>query len=109
MSWGNFKAVDGSVTIEIGIMDTSKGSLEPVRGSKLPVKFGKDMTDDKARVLVQKNIQITISFFRGWKTTHFFILISNLCTLYLVQMSHLSLRNKKRAWQTVFKNMFLPL
>ena len=55
MSWGNCKTVDGSVTIEIGIMDTSKGSLEPVRGSKLPVKVGKDMTADEVRILAQKN------------------------------------------------------
>ena len=33
MSWGNCKTVG----VEIGIMDTSKGSLEPVSGSKLPV------------------------------------------------------------------------
>ena len=32
MSWGNGKTVDGSVAIEIGITDTSKKSLEPVRG-----------------------------------------------------------------------------
>ena len=64
MSWRNFKAVDGSVTIEIGIMDTSKGSVEPVRGSKLPVKVGRDMTADEVRVLAQKSIQITTSFFR---------------------------------------------
>ena len=35
MSWGNCKTVG----VEIGIMDTSKGSLEPVRGSKLPVSW----------------------------------------------------------------------
>ena len=64
MSWRNFKAVDGSVTIERGIMDTSKGSVEPVRGSKLPVKVGRDMTADEVRVLAQKSIQITTSFFR---------------------------------------------
>ena len=63
MSWGNFKAVDGSVTIEIGIMDTSKGSLEPVRGSKLPVKFGKDMTADKARVWSKKIFRLRSVFF----------------------------------------------
>ena len=38
---GNCKTVDGSVAFELGIMDTSKGSLEPVRGFKLPVK-GRD-------------------------------------------------------------------
>ena len=52
MSWGNFITVDGSVAIKIGIMDTSKGSLEPVIESKLPVKVGKDMTADEDRVLV---------------------------------------------------------
>ena len=41
MSWGNCKTADGNATIEIGIMDTSKGSLEPLRGSKLPAKVGK--------------------------------------------------------------------
>ena len=35
-------------------MDTSKGSLEPVRGPKLPVKVGKDMTADKVRVLTPR-------------------------------------------------------
>ena len=78
-------------------MDTFKGSLEPVRWSKLPIKVGKDMTADEVRVLTQKNIQITISFFRGWKTTYFFILIPNLCTIYVVQMSHLQLRNIKKS------------
>ena len=52
MSWGNCKTVDASVALEIGIMDTSKGSLESLRGSKLPVKVGKDMTADEVRVLV---------------------------------------------------------
>ena len=42
---------DGSVTIEIGIMDATKGWLEPVRGCKLPVKVGKDMTTDEFRVI----------------------------------------------------------
>ena len=85
---GNCKTVDSSIGIEIGIMDTSKGSLEPVTGSKLPVKVGKDMTADELRGLAQKkNIQITISLFRGWKTTYFFILVPNLCTIYLVKMS----------------------
>ena len=95
MSWENCKTVDGSVTIEIGFMDTSKGSLELVRGSKLRVKVGKDMAADE--VLAQKNIQITISFFRGWKTTYFFILIANVCTIYLVQMSLLLLQNIKNS------------
>ena len=44
-------------------MDASKGSLEPVRGSKLPMKVGKNMKGDEVRVFAQKNIQITISFF----------------------------------------------
>ena len=46
--------IDSSVAIEAGIMDTSKGSLEPVRGSKLPVKVGKDVTADKVRVLTPR-------------------------------------------------------
>ena len=37
----NCKAVGGSVAIVIGIMDTSKRSLETVRGSKLTVKVKK--------------------------------------------------------------------
>ena len=48
---GNFKTIDDSVTIEIGIIDTSKGSVESVRGSKMPVKVEKDMTADELRVL----------------------------------------------------------
>ena len=40
--------------VEMRIMDTSKGSPEPVRGSKLPVKVGQDMTPDKVCVLAQK-------------------------------------------------------
>ena len=48
---GNCKTVDSSIGIEIGIMDTSKGSLEPVTGFKLPVKVGKDMTADELRGL----------------------------------------------------------
>ena len=67
MSWRNFKTVDGSVTIEIGIMDTSKGSLEPVRGSKLPVKVGRDVTADEVRVLAQKKHSDYDQFFSGLK------------------------------------------
>ena len=37
------KIVDTSVIIEVGIMDMSKGNLEPVRRSRLPVKVGKDL------------------------------------------------------------------
>ena len=48
---GNCKTVDSSIAIEIGIMDTSKGTLEPVTGSKLPVKVGQDMTADELRGL----------------------------------------------------------
>ena len=48
---GNCKTVDSSIAIEIGIMDTSKGTLEPVIGSKLPVKVGQDMTADELRGL----------------------------------------------------------
>ena len=107
---GNCKTVDGSVAIELGIMDTSKGSLEPVRGSKLPVKAGKDITADEVHVLGQKKNQITISFWGGWKTTYFFILISNLCTIYLVQMNHLPLRNiKKSLANRIQKYVFLSL
>ena len=102
MSWGHFKTVNVSVTIEIGIMEISKGSLEPVRGSKLPANVGKDMTADEVCVLPQENIQITINFFRGWKTTYFFIVIPNLFTLYLVQMSHLLFRNIKNSLANLF-------
>ena len=102
MSWGHFKTVNVSVTIEIGIMEISKGSLEPVRGSKLPANVGKDMTADEVCALPQENIQITINFFRGWKTTYFFIVIPNLCTLYLVQMSHLLFRNIKNSLANLF-------
>ena len=54
MFLGNCKTVDSSVAIEVGIMDTSKGSLEPIRRSKRPVKVGKDMTPDELRVLAPK-------------------------------------------------------
>ena len=54
----NFKTVDGSVVIEVGIMDTFKGSVEPVRGPKLPVKIGKDMTTDKVSVLPKKTLRL---------------------------------------------------
>ena len=104
MFWGNYKIVNSSsIVIEIGTMDNSKGSLEPVRGSKLPVKVGKDMRADEVRALAKKNTQITINFYRVWKTTYFFILIPNLCTIYLIQMSYLTLRNMKNSWVTVFK------
>ena len=41
------KIVDTSVIIEVGIMDMSKGNLEPVRGSRLPVKVRKDMNQEE--------------------------------------------------------------
>ena len=41
------KIVDTSVIIEVGIMDMPKGNLEPVRGSRLPVKVGKDMNQEE--------------------------------------------------------------
>ena len=98
MSWGNYKTVNsGSIVIEIGTMDNSKGSLEPVRGSKLPFKVGKDMRADEVRALAKKNTQITINFYRIWKTTYFFIVIPDLCTIYLIQMSYLTLRNMKNS------------
>ena len=65
MSWANCKTIDGSVTIEIGIMDTSKRSLEPVRGSKLPVKVGKYMAADEVRILAQKKHSDYDQFFSG--------------------------------------------
>ena len=37
------KIVDTNFIVEVGIMDMSKGNLEPVRGSRLLVKVGKDM------------------------------------------------------------------
>ena len=95
---GNSKTLESNVAIEVGIIDTSKVSLQPVRGSKLPVKVGKDMTADEVLVLAQKKkIQITISFFRGWKTTYFFVLIPNLCHIPGTDESHLPLRNIKKS------------
>ena len=41
------KIVSTSVIIEVGIMDMSKRNLEPVRGSRLPVKVGKDMNQEE--------------------------------------------------------------
>ena len=35
-------------------MDMSKGNLEPVRGSRLPVKVGKDMNQEEICQLVIK-------------------------------------------------------
>ena len=61
----NCKTVDSSIAIEIGIMDTSKGLLEPVTGSKLPVKVGKDMTADELRGLAQKKTFRLRSVFSG--------------------------------------------
>ena len=46
-------------------MDTFKGSLEPVRGSKLSVKVGKDMTTDEVCVLAQENDSDYDQFFSG--------------------------------------------
>ena len=121
ISLGNFKTVDGSVTIEIWIMDTSKESLEAVRRSKLQSKLGKvwwltkigvsnhlpPPSASKKRAIIK---QITISFFPGWKTTYFFYPDTKL--VYMVQISHLLLLNIKKGLfyiQTVFKNMFLIL
>ena len=41
------KIVDTSSIIEVGIMDMSKGNLEPVRVSRLPVKVGKDVNQEE--------------------------------------------------------------
>ena len=41
------KIVNTSVIIVVGIMDMSKGDLEPVRGSRLPIKVGKDMNQEE--------------------------------------------------------------
>ena len=62
---GNSKTLESNVAIEVGIMDTSKGSLQPVRGSKLPVKVGKDMTADEVLVLAQKKYSDYDQFFSG--------------------------------------------
>ena len=62
---GNCKTIDGSVAIVIGIMDTSKRSLETVRGSKLSVKVEKDMAADKVCVLTQINHSDYDRFFGG--------------------------------------------
>ena len=39
-------------------MDTSKGSLEAVSGSNLPLKVEKDMTADEVRVLALKTFKL---------------------------------------------------
>ena len=63
MFWGNYKIVNSSsIVIEIGTMDNSKGSLEPVRGSKLPVKVGKDMRADEVRALAKKTLRLPSIF-----------------------------------------------
>ena len=51
-----------TAAIEIGIRDTSKGSLEPVRGSKLPVNVGKDITTKKVSIFSQKTCRIRSGF-----------------------------------------------
>ena len=43
----SYKIVNISVIIEVGIMDMSKGNLEPVRGCRLPVKVEKDMNQEE--------------------------------------------------------------
>ena len=48
------KIVDTSVIIEAGIMDMSKRNLEPVRGSRLPVKVGKDIDQQEVCQLTIK-------------------------------------------------------
>ena len=77
-------------------MDTSKGSLEAVSGSNLPLKVEKDMTVDEVRVLALKTFRLRSVFLGGWKTRYFFILIPNLCTICLVQTSYLPLQNIKK-------------
>ena len=57
-----------SLAIEVGIMDTFKGSLEPVRGSKVPAKIGTDMTADEIRALAQKKHLDYNQFFSGLKS-----------------------------------------
>ena len=51
-----------TAAIEIGIRDTSKGSLEPVRGSKLPVNVGKDITTKKVSIFFQKTCRLRSGF-----------------------------------------------
>ena len=51
-----------TAAIEIGIRDTSKGSLEPVRGSKLPVNVGKDITTKKVSIFSQKTCRLRSGF-----------------------------------------------
>ena len=41
------KIVGTRIIIEVGIMDMSKGHLEPIRGSRLPVKVGKDINQEE--------------------------------------------------------------
>ena len=62
MSWGSCKTVDSNFAIEIGIMDTSKGSVEPVRGFKLPVNVGKGITTEKISILAQKACRLRSGF-----------------------------------------------
>ena len=102
---GNCKTVDGSVSTEVGIMDTSKGSL----GRLTKFVFCPPSLPPTPPPTKEKNIQITISFFRGWKTTYSFILIPHfLCTIHLVQMSQLPWRNiKKNLANRIKKYVFI--
>ena len=43
------------VIIEVGIMGISKGNLEPVKGSRLPVKVRKDINQGDMSVRYQKH------------------------------------------------------
>ena len=60
------KRVDTSFIIEVGIMDISKENLEPVRGSRLPVKVGKDMKKEEIVNSLSKNIKTMTSFSQTW-------------------------------------------
>ena len=107
MSWGNFKTVDGSITFEIGTMDTSKRSLDPVGGSKLPVKVGKDMTADEVRVLAQKKHSDYDQFYS--RLENYVLLYPDTKHACLVQMSHLPLRNIKKSLANRIQNISLSL
>ena len=89
---GNCKTVDSSVASEVGIMDTSKGSLELVRGSKLPVKVGKDMTADELRVLAPKKLSDYDQVFSGLE--NYVLLYSDTKLVYHIPgTDHLPLQN----------------
>ena len=65
------------VIIEVGIMGISKGNLEPVKGSRLPVKVRKDINQEEICQFVIKNIATMTTFSQTWRNMCCYIQIKN--------------------------------